>query len=92
MKGATSGTARRDPIVAVRRYGVVLALLVLLAILGVASPTFFRWTNFANILTQWAPVGIMAVGTTFVIRLLVGFDEAGSQTRTPDSLEAKYAD
>jgi two-component system NtrC family sensor kinase len=31
------------------------------------------------------------VGTTFVIRLLVGFDEAGSQTRTPDSVEAKYA-
>ena len=80
MTGATSGTtatsarkARRDPIVAVRRYGVVLALLLLLAILGVASPTFFRWTNLANILAQWAPVGIMAVGTTYVI-LAGGFD------------------
>jgi ribose transport system permease protein len=80
MTGATSGTtatsaqkARRDPIVAVRRYGVVLALVVLLAMLGVASPTFFRWTNFANILAQWAPVGIMAVGTTYVI-LAGGFD------------------
>ena len=64
--GATATSAQkapRDPIVAVRRYGVVLALVVLLAMLGVASPTFFRWTNFANILAQWAPVGIMAVGT-----------------------------
>jgi ribose transport system permease protein len=65
--------ARRDPTAAVRRYGVVLALVVLLAILGVASPTFFRATNFANILAQWAPVGIMAVGTTYVI-LAGGFD------------------
>jgi len=70
---ASAWKARRDPIAAVRRYGVVLALLLLLAILGVASPTFFRWTNFANILAQWAPVGIMAVGTTYVI-LAGGFD------------------
>jgi ribose transport system permease protein len=39
----------------------------------VASPSFFRATNFANILAQWAPVGIMAVGTTYVI-LAGGFD------------------
>jgi two-component system, NtrC family, sensor kinase len=30
-------------------------------------------------------------GTTFVIRLPIGTDEAASQARTPDSLEAKYA-
>jgi ribose transport system permease protein len=65
--------ARRDPTAAVRRYGVVLALLGLLAIVGVASPSFFRATNFANMLAQWAPVGIMAVGTTYVI-LAGGFD------------------
>lgn len=64
---------RSDPTAAVRRYGVVLVLVALLAILGVASPTFFRTTNFANILAQWAPVGIMAVGTTYVI-LAGGFD------------------
>jgi ribose transport system permease protein len=50
-----------------------VALVVLLAILGVASPNFFRPTNFANILAQWAPVGIMSVGTTYVI-LAGGFD------------------
>ena len=65
--------ARGNPTAALRRYGVVVALVVLLAILGVASPNFFRPTNFANILAQWAPVGIMSVGTTYVI-LAGGFD------------------
>jgi ribose transport system permease protein len=65
--------ARGNSAAAVRRYGIVVALLVLLAILWVASPTFFRATNFANILAQWAPVGIMSVGTTYVI-LTGGFD------------------
>jgi ribose transport system permease protein len=75
MTGATQAArkARRDPIAMVRRYGVVVALLLLLAILGLASPNFFRATNFANILAQWAPVGVMAVGTTYVI-LAGGFD------------------
>jgi len=65
--------ARGGSVAAVRRYGIVAALLVLLVILWVASPTFFRATNFANILAQWAPVGIMSVGTTYVI-LAGGFD------------------
>jgi ribose transport system permease protein len=65
--------ARRNSVVAVRRYGIVVALFVLLAVLWVASPTFFRATNFANILAQWAPIGIMSVGTTYVI-LAGGFD------------------
>jgi ribose transport system permease protein len=62
-----------DSAAAVRRYGVVLVLVALLVILGITSPTFFRATNFANILAQWAPVGTMAVGTTYVI-LAGGFD------------------
>ena len=66
-------TARHDSAAAIRRYGVIVVLLALLAILGVASPTFFRVTNFTNILAQWAPVGIMAVGTTYVI-MAGGFD------------------
>src|SRR5271163_2852702 len=65
--------ARGNSVVAVRRYGIVVALFVLLAVLWVASPTFFRATNFANILAQWAPIGIMSVGTTYVI-LAGGFD------------------
>jgi ribose transport system permease protein len=71
--GAPAPRFRNDFAGAVRRYGVVLALLILTTILGVLSPHFFRANNFANILAQWAPVGIMAVGTTFVI-LAGGFD------------------
>ncbi len=75
MGGRPKGTprARGGSVAAVRRYGIVAGLLVLLVILWVASPTFFRATNFANILAQWAPVGIMSVGTTYVI-LAGGFD------------------
>ena len=70
---ATSSPARGNLGVSVRRYGIVVTLFVLLVVLGVASPHFFRLTNFANILAQWAPVGIMSVGTTYVI-LAGGFD------------------
>ena len=56
-----------------RTYGVVLAFLVLLAIVASASPAFLGKQNFFNLLDQWAPVGIMAVGMTYVI-LTRGFD------------------
>jgi len=56
-----------------RRYGVVVVLFVLLMIMGIASPSFLRLHNLFNILSQWTPVGIMAVGATYVI-LAGGFD------------------
>ena len=56
-----------------RRYGVLVALAVLLIVMGISSPSFFRLHNFFNILSQWTPVGIMAVGATYVI-LAGGFD------------------
>jgi ribose transport system permease protein len=58
---------------AFRRYGVLVALAVLLIAMGSGSPSFFRLHNFFNILSQWTPVGIMAVGATYVI-LAGGFD------------------
>jgi ribose transport system permease protein len=70
---STRERARGNLAALVRRYGIVVTLLVLLAVLGVASPHFFRPANFANILAQWAPIGIMSVGTTYVI-LAGGFD------------------
>ena len=58
---------------ALRRYGVLLALVVLLAAMAGGSPSFLSVQNFLNILSQWTPVGIMAVGATYVI-LAGGFD------------------
>lgn len=56
-----------------REYGVVVVLLILVIVMSVASPEFLSLTNLANILDQWAPVGIMAVAGTLVI-IAGGFD------------------
>jgi ribose transport system permease protein len=58
---------------ALRRYGVLVVFVVLLIAIAIGSPSFFSLRNFFNILSQWTPVGIMAVGATYVI-LAGGFD------------------
>jgi ribose transport system permease protein len=54
-------------------YGIVAALVVLVVIVSAANPNFVSGANLLNMLGQWAPAGIMAVGMTFVI-LTGGFD------------------
>jgi ribose transport system permease protein len=56
-----------------RRYGVLIALVALLFVLGLWSPSFLNTKNLMNVLSQWTPVGIMAVGATYVI-IAGGFD------------------
>jgi ribose transport system permease protein len=56
-----------------RRYGVLIVFVILLIAIAIGSPSFFSLRNFFNILSQWTPVGIMAIGATFVI-LAGGFD------------------
>ena len=56
-----------------RRFGVLFVLAALLIAMGIGSPLFLRPHNLLNILSQWTPVGIMAVGATYVI-LAGGFD------------------
>jgi ribose transport system permease protein len=51
----------------------VIALVLLVALVAARNPDFLSSTNLMNILSQWAPAGIMAVGMTFVI-LTGGFD------------------
>jgi ribose transport system permease protein len=50
-----------------------LALLLLVAIVDVADPSFLNMANIVNMLGQWALTGVMAVGMTFVI-IAGGFD------------------
>jgi ribose transport system permease protein len=57
----------------VRRYSVLFALAALLIAMAFGSPSFLSLKNFVNVLSQWSPVGIMAVGTTYVV-LAGGFD------------------
>jgi ribose transport system permease protein len=57
----------------VRVYGIILTLVILLAVVAIGNPAFLSQQNILNMLSQWAPAGIMAVGMTFVI-LTGGFD------------------
>jgi ribose transport system permease protein len=66
-KAARYGTA------VLRTYGIVLALVLLVAVVAASSPEFATRTNLFNLFSQWAPAGIMAVAMTFVI-LAGGFD------------------
>jgi ribose transport system permease protein len=57
----------------VLHYGIVLVLAILLVSASILYPGFFSSQNLLNILSQNAPIGIVAVGMTFVI-LAGGFD------------------
>lgn len=56
-----------------RRYGIVLAFLVLMAVLSVLSPAFLTVSNLFNVAQQVSINAIMAAGMTFVI-LTAGID------------------
>jgi ribose/xylose/arabinose/galactoside ABC-type transport system permease subunit len=56
-----------------RRYGIFLFLVFLVAVSGVLSPTFLRTDNVLNMLVQFAPLGIVVIGQVFVI-LVGGLD------------------
>ncbi|MGM1018853.1 MAG: ABC transporter permease [Actinomycetota bacterium] len=42
-------------------------LVVLLIFFSIASPAFFTWSNISTVLLSTAVIGILALGTTFVI-------------------------
>ena len=56
-----------------RTYGIVIAFVILVGIVAWGNPAFLSSANVFNMLSQWAPAGIMAVGMTYVI-LTGGFD------------------
>jgi ribose transport system permease protein len=69
---ATASLSRHLPGL-IRVYGIILSLVLLVAIVTIGNPAFLSSHNIFNMLSQWAPAGIMAVGMTFVI-LTGGFD------------------
>ena len=56
-----------------RRYGILVALAVLIILVISDNSHFTDSTNLFNIGQQWAPVGIMAIGMTLVL-IGGGFD------------------
>lgn len=63
------GTARN----LVRRFGIVIAFVVLMAVLSLLSPSFLTVSNVLNIARQVSINAILAAGMTFVI-LTAGID------------------
>ncbi|WP_432853321.1 ABC transporter permease [Amycolatopsis sp. CA-161197] len=55
-----------------RRYGIVLALVVMVVIAGGQS-SFLTAGNLVNISDQWTPIAVMALGMTFCL-ISGGFD------------------
>ncbi|MDR0586160.1 MAG: ABC transporter permease [Treponema sp.] len=51
----------------VRKYGIVLVLLLMIILLTIVRPEFISPRNLFNVLTQSCIFGIMALGMTFVI-------------------------
>src|SRR6202047_352550 len=73
MRTSANASLRRHLPALIRVYGIVFTLILLLAIVTAGNPAFLSLHNIFNMLSQWAPAGIMAVGMTFVI-LTGGFD------------------
>ncbi len=56
-----------------QRFGILVALFVLVIVVQTQSSRFLEPTNLFNMGEQWAPVAIMAIGMTFVL-IGGGFD------------------
>lgn len=55
------------------RYGMVVVLVVMIVVTAGLDSNFLTQANLLNLLLQWAPQGLMAIGMTFVI-ISGGFD------------------
>ena len=66
-------TTRTPPMALVKRYGLLVVLALLVGVSQCLYPRFLDPQNIKNILSQNAPVGIIAVGMTLVM-ITGGFD------------------
>jgi ribose transport system permease protein len=71
--GGPATSAVRRARVVLFRYGIVALLGALVVTASFVQSGFLQWANIQNILSQNAPVGIIAVGMTFVL-IAGGFD------------------
>lgn len=68
-----SRLGRLSPGAILRTYGVLLTLIILVVVVQLGNSAFLSSTNLLNMLSQWAPAGILAIAQTYVI-LTGGFD------------------
>jgi len=67
------GRAMADIPTLLLRYGMVVVLVALVVATAILDSSFLDSNNLLNLLLEWAPVGIMAIGMTYVI-IGGGFD------------------
>jgi len=51
----------------IKKYNVLILLIIFIAIASIASDSFFTLSNFLNIMQSYAAPGIIAIGMTFTI-------------------------
>ncbi len=56
-----------------QNHAVTLMTFALVVGVATANPAFLSYLNLANMLSQWAPAGLMAIGMTYVV-IAGGFD------------------
>lgn len=69
----SSESLARNAVTVLLRYSIVWALVILAIVSNILYPGFFEIANLRNILSQNAPVGLVAIGMTFVL-IAGGFD------------------
>ena len=78
-------------LMALREYGIYLALLILIIAFSIASPRFSTVNNFVLILLQVSVTGIISIGMLFVI-LSAGIDlSVGSTLAVAGMISGVYA-
>ncbi|MDR3765625.1 MAG: ribose ABC transporter permease [Butyricicoccus sp.] len=55
------------------KYGMLLVLIVMVAVISILEPNFFRLSNFSNVLKQISVYAIIGYGVTFII-ITTGID------------------
>jgi ribose transport system permease protein len=70
---ARSATTSQRALRFVLEYAMIAVLIVLVVVATIAYPGFLSPTNLSNIVSQNAPLGLVAIGMTFVI-IAGGFD------------------
>jgi ribose transport system permease protein len=73
--GPSAGRAR----IFLQTYGIVVVAALLVGVVALGNGAFLSPINVQNMLSQWAPAGLMAIGMTYVI-IAGGFDLSISAT------------
>ncbi len=73
-----------------QKLGILLASALLVAVVTIGNSDFLSTGNIANMLSQWAPAGIVAIGMTFVV-VAGGFDLSIASTFSFAAVVAAFA-